>query len=138
MCIFCSNCSMKSLIPFVDVMKISDEETELLTDEKKPEQAAKVLMEKGVKLVAVTLGKDGAYIANAEGGKRVPGFESNVVDTTGAGDAFWSGFYTGLTKSYSLKDSLNLGFATSAFKLKHVGAIANLPTIEEIKDIYNI
>ena len=76
---------MKSLIPFVDVMKISDEETELLTDEKKPEQAAKVLMEKGVKLVAVTLGKDGAYIANAEGGKRVPGFESNVVDTTGAG-----------------------------------------------------
>ena len=80
---------MKSLIPFVDIMKISDEETELLTDEKEPEQAAKVLLEKGVKLVAVTLGKDGSYIANAKGGKRVPGFESNVVDTTGAGDAFW-------------------------------------------------
>ena len=50
-------------------MKISDEETELLTDEKEPEQAAKVLLEKGVKLVAVTLGKDGSYIANAKWGK---------------------------------------------------------------------
>ncbi len=53
---------MKSLIPFVDVMKISDEETELLTDEKKPEQAAKVLMEKGVKLCSSYPWKRTAHI----------------------------------------------------------------------------
>ena len=63
---------------------------------------------------------------------------TEIVDTTGAGDAFWSGFYTGITKSYTLKESLNLGFATSAFKLKHVGAIANLPKIEEFENIYNL
>ena len=79
-----------------------------------------------------------AIVTNGDETLTFKTFATEIVDTTGAGDAFWSGFYTGLTKSYSLKDSLNLGFATSAFKLKHVGAIANLPTIEEIKDIYNI
>ena len=61
-----------------------------------------------------------------------------VVDTTGAGDAFWGGFYTAITSNYSLKEALNIGFATSAFKLKHVGAIAELPSIKELKTLYNI
>lgn len=37
---------MRSLIPYVDLMKISDEETELLTGKEKPEEAAKLLFEK--------------------------------------------------------------------------------------------
>ena len=41
-------------------------------------------------------------------------------------------------KLRTLKEALNIGFATSAFKLKHVGAIAKLPSIEELKTIYNI
>ena len=133
---------MKSLIPFVDVMKISDEETELLTDEKKPEQAAKVLMEKGVKLVAVTLGKDGAYIANAEGGKRVPGFESNVVDTTGAGDAFWGTFLYKLSQSNESIKKITLdmaveyaGFANAAASLcvENFGGIPSMPLLADVE-----
>lgn len=53
---------MRSLIPYVDLMKISDEETELLTGKEKPEEAAKLLFEKGVKIVVVTLGSKGAYL----------------------------------------------------------------------------
>ena len=133
---------MKSLIPFVDVMKISDEETELLTDEKKPEQAAKVLMGKGVKLVAVTLGKDGAYIANAEGGKRVPGFESNVVDTTGAGDAFWGTFLYKLSQSNESIEKITLdmaveyaGFANAAASLcvENFGGIPSMPLLADVE-----
>ena len=41
---------MKSLIPFVDIMKISDEETELLTDEKEPEPGCKSAAGEGSKL----------------------------------------------------------------------------------------
>ena len=45
---------------YVDLMKISDEETELLTDHKDVREAAKILYEQGVKVVAVTLGGEGA------------------------------------------------------------------------------
>ena len=43
-----------------------------------------------------------------------------------------------ITKGYTLKKSLELGFATSAYKLRYTGAIAHLPKIEEIKNIYNL
>ena len=49
---------MRSLVPYVDIMKISDEETKLLTDKKSPEEATEILFRKGVKIVAVTLGSD--------------------------------------------------------------------------------
>ena len=133
---------MKSLIPFVDIMKISDEETELLTDEKEPEQAAKVLLEKGVKLVAVTLGKDGSYIANAKGGKRVPGFESNVVDTTGAGDAFWGTFLYKLSQSNESIEKITLymaaeyaRFANAAASLcvENFGGIPSMPLLADVE-----
>ena len=133
---------MKSLIRFVDIMKISDEETELLTDEKEPEQATKVLLEKGVKLVAVTLGKDGSYIANAKGGKRVPGFESNVVDTTGAGDAFWGTFLYKLSQSNESIEKITLdmaaeyaGFANAAASLcvENFGGIPSMPLLADVE-----
>ena len=55
---------MQSLIPYVDMMKISDEETSLLTPYQDPEEAIQYLLRQGVHLVAVTLGRDGALIGN--------------------------------------------------------------------------
>lgn len=90
---------MRSVVRFVDVMKLSDEETALLTDRPEPADAAAALVAAGVPLVAVTLGGDGAYVCTKEGGCRVPGFQSHVVDTTGAGDSFWGGFLYQLVQS---------------------------------------
>ena len=129
---------IKNIISKVDIIKPSEVDAERIFGCDTPENQVKKFIDLGAKLVIMTLGKDGAIVTNGDETLTFKTFATEIVDTTGAGDAFWSGFYTGLTKSYSLKDSLNLGFATSAFKLKHVGAIANLPTIEEIKDIYNI
>lgn len=129
---------IKNIISKVDIIKPSEVDAERIFGCDTPENQVKKFIDLGAKLVIMTLGKDGAIVTNGDETLTFKTFATEIVDTTGAGDAFWSGFYTGLTKSYSLKDSLNLGFATSAFKLKHVGAISNLPTIEEIKDIYNI
>ena len=129
---------IKNIISKVDIIKPSEVDAERIFGCDTPKKQVKKFIDLGAKLVIMTLGKDGAIVTNGDETLTFKTFATEIVDTTGAGDAFWSGFYTGLTKSYSLKDSLNLGFATSAFKLKHVGAIANLPTIEEIKDIYNI
>ena len=48
---------MRRVIPFVDVIKISDEETELLTGVKSPEEASQKLLDSGIPCVVVTLEK---------------------------------------------------------------------------------
>lgn len=54
---------MRSVIELVDVMKVSDEESILLTEEKSYEQAADQLLAMGPKLVAITLGEQGVLMA---------------------------------------------------------------------------
>lgn len=54
---------MRSVIELVDVMKVSDEESTLLTEAKSYEQAADQLLAMGPKLVAITLGEQGVLMA---------------------------------------------------------------------------
>lgn len=133
---------MRSPLEYVEVMKLSDEETELLTDIKDPEGAAKALLAKGISLVAVTLGADGAYVCNKEGGAVVPGFTSNVVDTTGAGDSFWGGFLYQLSKSGKKPEDVTLeeakafarfGNAVASLCVEKRGGIPAMPTMEQVQ-----
>ena len=132
---------MRSVLPYVDVMKLSDEETELLTDVVDPEEAAKVLLGKGVSVVAVTLGPDGALVCTKEGSVKVPGYRANMVDTTGAGDSFWGGFLNQLLEcgkkpqDISLKEAVqfaDFGNAVASLCVEKRGAIPAMPTPEEI------
>lgn len=133
---------MRSLIPYVDVMKISDEETELLTGYQDVERAAKELIRQGVKVVAVTLGADGAFVFSKDGGIRVPGFFSKAVDTTGAGDSFWGGFLYQLNLSGKRPDELSLseledftrfGNAVASLCVEGKGAIPAMPKFSEVE-----
>ena len=99
---------MRSVLSYVDVMKLSDEETELLTDRADPKEAAEALLEKGVSVVAVTLGADGALVATKEGSVIVPGYKADMVDTTGAGDSFWGGFLHKLLESGKRPEEVTL------------------------------
>lgn len=132
---------MRSLIPFVDVMKISDEETELLTGEKMVEKAAEVLLAQGVKIAAITLGSDGAYVRTKEGGSKIKGFLSTAVDTTGAGDSFWGGFLYKICESGKRLEEIRLSevseftlFANSVASLcvERQGGIPAMPYKNEV------
>lgn len=83
---------MKLPLPFVDMIKISDEEGVLLTGEASAEGAAKFFLEAGISCVLVTMGEKGAYVAGRAGAVYSPTFASDVVDTTGAGDSFMGAF----------------------------------------------
>ena len=132
---------MRSVLSYVDVMKLSDEETELLTGKYEPEDAAKVLLEKGVKIVAVTLGAEGALVCTKEGSVVVPGYKANLVDTTGAGDSFWGGFLHKLLESGKRPEDVTLeeaasfakyGNAVASLCVEKRGAIPAMPTIEDV------
>jgi sugar/nucleoside kinase (ribokinase family) len=129
---------IKELIGKVDIIKPSEDDAERLFGKDTPENQIDKFLNLGAKFVIMTLGKDGAIVSNGAEKISFKTLATEVVDTTGAGDAFWSGFYAGIIRGYTIKEALDFGFAVSAYKLKFVGAVVNLPTIEEIKKMYNL
>lgn len=134
---------MRSMIPFVDMMKISDEETRLLTDEEDPLKASLALCNQGVKVVAVTLGADGALVRCGQRAQLVKGFPSHVVDTTGAGDSFFGGFlFRYLQKNVPLSalttemaaDMARFGNATASLCVEKRGGIPAMPALALIEE----
>ena len=134
---------MRSLVPYVDIMKISDEETKLLTDKESPEEATEILFRKGVKIIAVTLGSDGAYLYCKEGGVHIPGFVSKAVDTNGAGDSFWGGFLYCISKAGKrpeaftmdeLKEYVRFGNAVASLCVERKGAIPAMPELAQVEE----
>lgn len=133
---------MRSVVPQMDLMKLSDEECELLTGEKDLAAAAAALLAQGPKAVAVTLGAGGAYVACADGGAEVPGFPADAVDATGAGDSFWGGFLAAFCESGKSVDELGvqdaaafarLGNAVASLCVRKRGAIPAMPGRSEVE-----
>ena len=123
-------------------MKISDEETELLTGKVSPEEAAAVLFQKGIKIAVITLGSKGAYLYCKEGGVHIPGFVSKVVDTNGAGDSFWGGFLYKISTSEKqldeltqedLKEFARFGNAVASLCVEKKGAIPAMPELAQVE-----
>ncbi|WP_276357255.1 carbohydrate kinase family protein [Cohnella caldifontis] len=129
---------VKSVIPKADVIKPSEDDAERLFGKDTPERQLEKFLELGAKLVILTLGKDGAIVSNGSETRTFRSLATDIVDTTGAGDAFWSGFYAAAIKGYTLQQTLELGFAVSAYKLRHTGAVVDLPNLEAIKQQYGL
>lgn len=129
---------VKSLLGRVDIVKPSADDAERLFGKQTPEYYMETFLELGAKLVILTLGKDGALVSNGSETVRFDTLATEVADTTGAGDAFWSGFYAAVVQGHTIRQALTLGFAVSAYKLKYTGAIADLPKLEVIKDMYGL
>ncbi|MBB6634598.1 carbohydrate kinase family protein [Cohnella thailandensis] len=129
---------VKSILSKADFVKPSEDDAERLFGQDTPTNQLEKFLELGAKLVILTLGKDGALVSNGKETKEFATMASEVADTTGAGDAFWSGFYAAALKGYPLEEALRLGFAVSAYKLKYAGAVVDLPKLEEIKIQYRL
>lgn len=138
---------MRKPLKFVDICKISLEECFLLTGESDPEKAARVLSEKGISLVAVTLGEKGTLLQKGEESAYISGFiPKKVVDTTGAGDSFWGGFlfqYLSLGKqlqSLTLEEAVrfcHFGNAVASLNIEKHGAMKAMPSLTQVESRIN-
>lgn len=93
-------------------------EAELLTGRKEPEQAASLLLERGVRQVYLSLGADGLLAATREQILTVPGFRRPVVCTTGAGDACTAGLVWAYLHGLSLADTARAAMAAAAITIE--------------------
>ena len=138
--------TMKSVIPYAEMMKVSDEELVLLTGVEDYSQAAAQLLDMGPKLIAVTLGSEGVLLATRQRQEKVTGFKVQAVDTTGAGDSFWGGFLSEYLKQEKdledftwdgIKKCAICGNATAALCVQQRGGIPAIPKKEEVEQFIN-
>lgn len=135
---------MRAPLPFVDIIKLSEEEACMLSGCKEAEQAAAALSLQGIRMSAVTLGERGALVCLGGRTRLAPGYGVKAVDTTGAGDAFWGAFLCKLLQSGKKIDEITLedmasiarfANAAAAICVSRRGGIPSLPSLREVEDL---
>ncbi|MCI9120335.1 MAG: carbohydrate kinase [Oscillibacter sp.] len=131
-------------LPLVDIIKLSEEELPLLTGVTDLEEGARLLEERGVALVLVTLGGDGCFCRWQGKAWHQPGIPVQIADTNGAGDTFFGAVLSRLCQRGAnplkdltpaeLKDILAFANRAAAFTCSRSGAIPAMPTLEELFD----
>lgn len=96
-------------------------------------EAAKILRNKGVKSILVTMGKEGVMFFGDEDIQVFPSFPVSVVDTTAAGDSFLGGFVTSFAKNQDMAKSIDYGQMVASYTVQHKGAQHSMPTYEQFE-----
>jgi len=136
--------AVREFITFANVLKVSDEELELITGVADETKALEKLLTNDVKLILYTKGSNGAQAITKNYKVEVPGLGANAVDTTGAGDGFIGSFLyylyqnnisleelEDLTKE-QLEKGLNFSNRFCSMSVQKKGAILSYPTMEEM------
>jgi len=130
---------LPEIMRHVDIMKPSlDDSIRLFGEGLSPEEYLRKYIDLGVKLVVMTLGKDGLIAHYAGQFYTLDSMATKIVDATGAGDAFFSGLYAGILKGETIENALKIGSACSAYSLRNIGAVSNLPKVESLKQEFRI
>ena len=119
----------KSLLDQVDLLVPNRGELKLLTGSDDVEAAAG-----GMPCdVVVTLGGEGALLVVDGEARRLPAFEVEPVDTTGAGDAFAGALVAGLAEGMAVPEAALLACAAGALAVTKLGAQSAIPNRNEVE-----
>lgn len=132
---------MRQGLQYADIVKVSDNELPLLTDESDFTKGARWLVANGAKLALVTAGEQGTWYAAADCEGHIPSFTVPTVDTTGAGDTFLGALLYQLQRhdfpinggrEQTLVECIRFANAAGALCTTGYGAIASMPDEEKI------
>lgn len=95
-------------------------------------EAACAQLSRKYRHILVTLGEDGvySYCRNKQTGNFYPACKTQVVDVTGAGDAFVAGVVCGLFRNFDLEESISLGMAVANLTLQAAETVSSDLTFE--------
>ena len=100
------------------------------------EQLANNLLDDGISTVVIKRGSEGVFACNNKEICEVQAFECSVVDTTGAGDSFNSGFLYAFLNDFSLEKSCVIGNWVASKAIEGFG-MEKFPSLEELKEFIN-
>lgn len=134
--------TINEVLPYTDLLKVSAEEMQLLTGTGDLLEGANRLFEQGPKLIFITLGAEGCFFYGAVGSIHVPAYPVRVVDTTGAGDAFWGAVLSHVSSKTKaelfqmsrdeIETIIRFSCAAGALTTTKKGAIPGIPTAAEL------
>ena len=130
----------ESIFKLADVITPNETEAELHTGIMKTEdlqgwckEVAHKFSEYGANTLVMTLGKNGAFLADVDHCIIVPTYTINAVDTTAAGDAFNAAMAVGLAEGMTLLEAITFGNGAGAFAASREGAQSSLATRKELE-----
>lgn len=118
---------------YADIVFANREESVLLY-ESTPEVACSRIAETGA-IAAVKLGAEGALIGKDSDRISIPPVPTNVVDTTGAGDMFASGFLFGLTHGKSLESTGKIAATLASDVISRLGATVSENALRQVRSL---
>ena len=131
----------ETIFPFCDYMTPNESEAEVLTGIRvasleSAELAADALLARGVRNAVITLGAQGVLVKNVSVRQHIPAFfAGEVVETTGAGDAFNGGFAVALAEKKDVAEAARFGCAVAAISVTRPGTAPSMPFRREIDDL---
>ena len=137
--LFVKHC--KEVIKHVDLIKVSEEEGQIITGEENHEKMIAALHALGAKIVTLTLGKEGSLVS-IEKTYKVESMPVKMIDSTGAGDAFIGALLSQIAnleqpKSILTDEAMLVDFTKNANKVgalttTKLGALDSIPSWDEI------
>ncbi|BEP28374.1 carbohydrate kinase family protein [Helicovermis profundi] len=128
-------------LSYCHILKVSDDELKLLSGETDLILGCEILAKYDIKLICVTLGEKGVFYFSKGFSGFVGGFNSKVIDTTGAGDTFFGALVSkfiinnmdinNINKSI-LIDSLKFANAAASICVENFGGIPSIPTNDQV------
>jgi sugar/nucleoside kinase (ribokinase family) len=97
-----------------------------------PEEVAQRLFDEGAEIAIVTLGERGAVACWDRGLQRLPAYPVEVVDTTGAGDAYHGAFMYALLQGWDVPRMAKFASAVGSLNCRAMGGRSALPTRAEV------
>lgn len=115
-----------------DILLASVEDAAALAGTATPEAAADFYQRLGPALVVVTMGAEGALLADGDRRVRIPALPGPVVDATGAGDAFAGAFLARLIAGDEAEAAARYATVAAGLKVRGYGAVAPIPRAAEV------
>ncbi len=110
-------------LPYLDLFLCNAHEAWRLTGEEAPDRAGRSLRDRGAKSVIVKLGRDGCWLESATFSGQIEAPRVEVVDTTGAGDAFAAGLIKALLKDERMEVACQSANQAGAHIVGTLGAV---------------
>ncbi len=117
------------LLAHVHVLVLNQLESQKMTGYSEPDASANVLLKQGFETVVITVGSNGAWVADQimEHLMHVPGIQVQAVDSTGAGDAFTGALAVALAERQEISAALQFANRAGAYAATVLGAQPSLP-----------
>ena len=126
------------LLGLVDIITPNIVEAEMLTgvkisDDESLRTIAQLFLDRGIKIVAITLGKKGIFLATKNAMESIPAFDVHAIDSTGAGDVFSGSLAAFIAEGMPIEEAARMAVASASISVTRIGALISGPHRTEIE-----